>query len=114
MGLVTSPPAGWQGVGSATFFGTDTLSAGQQINANQYMLSADVRFALLLQTDGNLVLYGSNAIWNSGTSGSGATRLVMQTDGNLVLYNVNTPVWFTATGGTGAAHLSPDPPANSR
>jgi surface antigen len=102
------PPAGsWGGIGSGpAFLGADTLSSGQQMSANQYIESADARFALLLQSDGNLVLYGGSAIWSSGTGGSGATRLVMQTDGNLVLYNVNTPVWFTATGGTGAAHLS--------
>ena len=103
-GNCTTPP--WGGVGGATFYGGDTLTAGEQLNSNQYILSADARFALILQTDGNLVLYNRNAIWDSHTGGSGATRLVMQTDGNLVLYNVNTPVWQSQTGGTGSGHLT--------
>ena len=43
---------------------------------------------LLLQTDGNLVLYTrtGTALWASGTGGKGLSDLVMQNDGNLVLY----------------------------
>ena len=101
--LSTSP---WGGIGSATFVGSDTRGAGQQISSNQYLLSADARFALILQTDGNLVEYGGRAIWSSGTGGSGANHLVMQTDGNLVLYTAsNVPVWQSGTGGTGQAHM---------
>jgi hypothetical protein len=51
---------------------------------------------LVLQSDGNLVLYTSSnqPIWNAATYGRGGTQLVMQTDGNLVLYtSSNTPVW---------------------
>lgn len=96
----------WNGVGTATFLGSDTLPAGQQLSPNQYLLSTDARFALILQTDGNLVLYSGHALWQSGTAGSGATHLVMQTDGNLVLYTAsNAPVWQTSTSGTGQAHL---------
>jgi hypothetical protein len=41
---------------------------------------------LVLQTDGNLVIYhGSQGIWASNTVGSGAQFLFFQTDGNLVL-----------------------------
>ena len=57
--------------------------------------------SLVLQTDGNLVLYSAahRALWASGTKGSGATRLVMQDDGNLVLYPASGPaVWATHTG----------------
>jgi hypothetical protein len=103
LGKVDAPS--WGGVGTASFLGTDTLGPGKELDANQYILSADARFALILQTDGNLVLYDGNSIWQSGTSGSGANRLVMQTDGNLVLYNGNTAVWQSRTGGTGQAHL---------
>jgi hypothetical protein len=104
-------PTWWTGTGghtATTAFGSDTLPAGQTLLPQQYLRSPDKRYGLLLQSDGNLVLYGPgyHVLWSSGTSGSGATRLVMQTDGNLVLYNVNTPVWFTATGGSGPAHLT--------
>jgi arabinan endo-1,5-alpha-L-arabinosidase len=49
------------------------------------------------------------AVWSSGTSGLGSNcRLVMQSDGNLVLYNgAGTAVWSTGTNGTGSNnHLS--------
>jgi cell wall-associated NlpC family hydrolase len=94
----------WHGIGyGSTFLGTDMLAAGQELDSNQYIESADGRFALILQTDGNLVLYGGQAIW-SITGGAGVNRLVVQTDGNLVLYKTNTPVWWT--GGNGSpAHL---------
>jgi hypothetical protein len=50
---------------------------------------------LTLQDDGNLVLYsaGDEAIWSTGTVGSGAESLVMQSDGNLVLYSNKGAVW---------------------
>ena len=55
---------------------------------------------LTMQTDGNLVAYapGPRPVWNTGTWGSGATRLALQDDGNLVLYRENrSPVWNTNT-----------------
>ena len=41
-----------------------------------------------MQTDGNFVLYNptNEALWSSGTSGSGAGPVMMQDDGNLVIY----------------------------
>ncbi len=105
--LVPPPPA-WPGIGtSATFLGTDTLAAGQQLVPNQYIESADARFAMLLSSDGNIILYGGRDIWSSGAH-PGATRLSMQTDGNLVLYNANNvPLWFTGTGGiNNSSHLT--------
>ena len=60
-----------------------------------------------MQGDGNLVLYGpAGWTWQSGTSGTGANQLVVQTDGNLVLYNAAmSPVWFTRTDGRGPGFL---------
>ncbi len=37
-------------------------------------------------------------VWSSGTYGSGATRLVMQDDGNLVLYDIDRAVWASRQG----------------
>jgi CHAP domain len=92
------------GVGSAAYEG-DSLAAGHSLDSNQYLLSDDARFALILQSDGNLVLWGGTVVWQSLTSDSGATHLDMQTDGNLVLYTAsNTPVW-QSTGTGGSAHL---------
>lgn len=43
---------------------------------------------LLMQSDGNLVLYrGSVALWSSRTSGNPGAFAVMQADGNLVVYS---------------------------
>ena len=49
------------------------------------------------QPDGNLVVYASTGIiWSSGTSGSNATSLLLQQNGNLVLYsNIGAVVWST-------------------
>lgn len=102
-------PTWWTGTGghaATTNFGSDTLAAGRQLDSQQYLRSSDKRYGLLLQSDGNLVLHGPgyHVLWQSGTPGSGATRLVMQTDGNLVLYNGNAALWWTWTGGTGSTH----------
>lgn len=43
---------------------------------------------LVMQTDGNLVLYrGATPLWSSGTQGSPGAGAVLQTDGNLVVYS---------------------------
>jgi len=100
-----SPSSGWAGVGSSQYVGSYQLLSGQEMGAGEYLVSDDVQFALVFQTDGNLVLYhGSGAIWSSGTGGSGANLLVMQGDGNLVLYNGSTPVWDSGTGGDGSSY----------
>jgi hypothetical protein len=54
----------------------------------------------IMQTDGNLVIYESNAypIWDSGTWQYPSSRLIVQDDGNVVIYNPsNQPVWATNT-----------------
>ncbi|KAJ3147723.1 hypothetical protein HDU86_007898 [Geranomyces michiganensis] len=63
--------------------------------------SIDPPFNLILQTNGNLVLYNArNAIWATGTSGT--TYLAVQNDGNLVMYadgggRQSTAVWASGT-----------------
>jgi hypothetical protein len=83
---------------------SNKLTGGQILRTNQYLRSLDGRYALLLQPDGNLVLYsrGYHVLWNSGTPSVGVDRLVMQGDGNLVLYSGGTPRWDTVTYGVGA------------
>ena len=72
--------------------------------AQASVLSCDRRFALVMQTDGNLVLYqrGGRALWATNTVGSMAVMAVMQRDGNFVSYrglssNVLDAVWATGT-----------------
>lgn len=66
--------------------------------------------ALVMQADGNLVLYARRsggaqiARWSSCTKGQAVTACRMQTDGNLVLYNGTRPVWATGSISPGA-HL---------
>ena len=56
---------------------------------------------MVMQGDGNLVLYGPNysVVWMSGTNGHPGAHLVMQNDGNLVIYDGPTGIWSTGTGG---------------
>ena len=76
----------------------------QTLEIGQYLLSYDERFRLILQGDGNLVLYSpSRAIWSTGTAGKGGAHLAMQDDGNLVLYRYDwKPLWQTGTSGKNA------------
>lgn len=81
------------------------LSSGEPINPGQAIISANGRFKLTYQTDGNLVLYsGSAPLWASGTLGRGVGSAVMQGDGNLVIYNAaHQPLWASGTfGNTGS------------
>jgi hypothetical protein len=53
---------------------------------------------LIMQGDGNLVLYGnSGALWASNTTGQSGSGLVIQADGNLVVYNGSKPLWTSAS-----------------
>ncbi|MEZ2419349.1 hypothetical protein [Luteibacter sp. RCC_6_2] len=82
------------------------LTAGQTLNADQSLTSHDGRYTAIMQGDGNFVVYRNSdgvAIWNTGTSGSGANRIVMQTDGNLVIYTPDgRAVWNTGTWQSGS------------
>jgi len=104
---VDSPP-----VGAAV---TDTLTSGSTLPAGSSLQSADGRFVVAMQDDGNLVLYAEGrAVWSNGFAGlppgSFAGWLAMQTDGNLVQYapqgrNPTTQVawWNTRTHGNPGA-----------
>jgi hypothetical protein len=94
-----------------TWFGAHTPSVTIQVTAselrpgdvllpNQYLTSADGRFTLIYQGDGNLVLYlnMTTPLWNSGTAGTSPGRTIMQGDGNLVVYDASwQPVWSSNT-----------------
>ena len=90
------------GVGPRAQGAVETLGANQQLNINQSLISTDNRYRLVMQGDGNLVLYDnqSRAYWSSGTAGRGTSNLVMQNDGNLVVYRAGgNPTWYTQTSG---------------
>lgn len=88
-----------------------------RLNPNGRLLSGasisseDGRFSLVMQGDGNLVLYrsGAGALWATGTTGKQAAFAVMQNDGNLVLYTPNgAPVWASGTGTPGSVLILQD------
>ncbi len=79
---------------------SDTLPAGGTLHVYDYLVSSGGQYTLVMQSDGNLVEYfGSEALWSSGTSGTG-NYAIMQTDGNLVVYGSSgTVLWASNTGG---------------
>lgn len=78
-----------------------SLSGGARLGPGERLVSPNGRFVLVMQADGNLVLYGpSGAQWSSRTARA-RTFVVQQTDGNLVAYAPGGgAVWQTRTGGT--------------
>jgi len=92
-------------------FANGTLPAEGLLRSGQTLQSADRKYTVYLQGDGNLVLYsnssaGMKAVWASWTVGTGASQLIMQADGNLVLYTDSfKPVWSTGTGNKGSSYF---------
>lgn len=78
------------------------------IRRGQQLILTDRTLKLVLQSDGNLVLYrNSTPLWATGTDGRFGEYLAVQGDGNLVLYDVNwQPIWWTGTSGFGALFLT--------
>jgi hypothetical protein len=93
--------------------GCGRLGPGQGLMRGQQMRSCNGRNTFAFQTDGNLVAYGTQARWWTGTSGRSPApaSVYMQKDGNLVMYDVNhnknrnSPVWASGTQGNGDARL---------
>lgn len=86
-----------------------SLNPGESLRPDQTLKSANGLYTLIMQSDGNLVLYDNKgkAIWATGTDGSGAIACDMQQDGNLVLYtNPGVPVWASGTDGNPGSGLT--------
>jgi hypothetical protein len=85
------------------------VSKGYTLNQGDHILSPDKHSVLILQDDGNLVLYTNGvATWCSAWQGAkmSGRQLVMQDDGNLVLYDKNrTVIWHSNTSGNANAYL---------
>jgi len=84
-----------------------TLSNGERLYADQRMYSPSGAYALIYQSDGNLVLYGpSGPLWASDTLGQPPGFVTMQGDGNVVIYRADgVPIWATDTSGMPGAEL---------
>lgn len=88
--------------------GCGTLASNTQLGVNESVASCDGRFTLVMQGDGNLVLYQQGfPIWHTATNGRGGARAAMQGDGNFVLYTASNGVLFhTFTNGRPGAYLA--------
>lgn len=97
----------------------DTLKAGESLHVGQELRSANGKYQLILQGDGNLVLYepGQVPVWATGTwtlpQLLRPTRLDMQADGNIVLYTAfNYVAWSPNIHGRGGDRLVLQPDRN--
>jgi hypothetical protein len=93
---------------AAYYSASSILNANQSLTSGQSMSSQDGRFTLIMQSDGNLVLYwnGHGALWATGTNGKGQIA-TMQGDGNFVVYDGSGhAVWASNTNGHSGAGLT--------
>lgn len=86
--------------------GSDTMTGGRRLYPWDFVDSADGRYRLVYQGDGNLVLYGPpGPVWATMTL-EAPGRAEMQVDGNLVVYNGDgIPTWASGTPGNDGAYL---------
>jgi subtilisin family serine protease len=87
---------------------THYLTRGQALAPNQFLRSANGLFTLVMQSDGNLVIYNqlNQAIWHINRFGT-PVQAAFQTDGNFVVYHSIVgrgvvAVWDTHTANTAA------------
>lgn len=87
-------------------YAKDTLQQDERLSPGQSLTSNNGCFQLVMQNDGNLVLYGKGgkAFWATGTTGKEVEFAIMQGDGNFVLYAPGgRPTWATNPGNVGSA-----------
>ena len=80
----------------------DKLNAYDDLAVIGSITSQNGQSSLVMQGDGNLVLYrsGGTARWATGTVGKVVSQAVMQGDGNFVMYGPGAVyIWDTATDG---------------
>lgn len=100
--------------------GTSRLDPGEVLHVNgQLIPPSSLRFVLLFQADGNLVLYENpgwennvydplnyRPLWATDTVGKPSKTCDMQYDGNLVIYDQNrSPLWGSGTVGYQGSNL---------
>lgn len=87
----------------------DTMYSGQTLRVDEEIESANQCFRLILQRDGNLVIYrnrDNHPTWATNTMHSGTVRAIMQHDGNFVLYNHHSQAtWASGTSWSPSAWL---------
>jgi hypothetical protein len=77
---------------------SDLIASGETLSPGDRRSSPQGQYELVMQDDGNLVLYNLVPIWASDTIAPN-TRAVMQSDGNFVVYSGEQSIWATGTEG---------------
>jgi hypothetical protein len=84
----------------------EQLGSGEELHLNECLVSSNGQYELVMQNDGNLVLYryGSTkddrwSIWDSGTVNKGVTHAKLKSDGHLVLFADETSIVDIGTSG---------------
>ena len=78
---------------------------GQWLNPTDTITSANKQFELVMQDDGNLVIYSIAAtrtpVWSSNTVGHPGAKARFQDDGNVVVYKPDgvSPLWASNSAG---------------
>lgn len=85
----------------------DTMTGGQKLTSGQQIYSKNGSYYLVMQSNGNLVLYRhwGGYVWESRTSNSTNAYAVYQTDGNFAVYRSNAKTCHSNTGGRGGRSL---------
>ncbi|MCU9954212.1 protease pro-enzyme activation domain-containing protein [Burkholderia sp. BKH01] len=77
------------------------VNEGTSLNPGQTLYSPSTNHELVMQYDGNLVLYNTTngaAVWSSRTYGNAGAYAVFQADGNFVVYGTSgNALWSSAT-----------------
>ncbi|MGD8306707.1 MAG: hypothetical protein PVF17_08645 [Ignavibacteria bacterium] len=110
-GTKTRNPGGQINIGTSCLVAKPGVNTF--LNKNEYMVSPNGKYFLIMQEDGNLVLYRGSGpgdqhevMWNSSTHTGQNTDsfMAIQEDGNLVVYrgapgDYSTPAWNSKTYG---------------
>ena len=75
------------------------MAPGEVLVSGDRIMSPDSQSTLTVDRDGGLRLRSSfSLLWEKFALDKGQTKLIMQTDGNLVLYDSsNSPIWASNT-----------------
>ena len=91
--------------------GDDSLKLGEKINVEQSLVSQNGLYRLLVQSDGNVVLYDTNGTphWATNTHGTAGSSLVLKADGRLsVQTNQGQEIWGVSVSGKNTLILQND------
>lgn len=107
--FASAPPGAWQP--RTTWVIRNTLGlnpvdqpniyTGESLTNGEKLVNYTTGWVLVMQSDGNLVLYAPGNVpkWSMGSSGDSAAYAVMQGDGNLVVYDNGRAIGSTNAGG---------------